>query len=48
MGVSNQFACASLVALFSIGLLVTANLFVASRTPKSPMIFSAQQVRVPL
>ena len=48
MGVGNQFACASLVALFSIGLLVTANLFVASRTSKSPMIFSAQQIQVPL
>ncbi|WP_407158395.1 hypothetical protein [Bradyrhizobium sp. STM 3557] len=48
MGVGNQFACASLVALFLIGLLVTANLFVASRTTKSPTIFSAQEIRVPL
>jgi len=47
MGVGHQFACASLVALFSIGLLVTANLFVASRTSRSLML-SAQQVRVPL
>jgi hypothetical protein len=48
MGVGHQFACASLVALFSIGLLVTANLFVTSRTSRSLMMLSAQQVRVPL
>jgi hypothetical protein len=53
MGVANQFACASLVALFSIALLVTANLFVASRTSKSLMTkglmtITAQQIRVPL
>jgi len=48
MGVGHQFACASLVALFSIGLLVTANLFVASRTTKGMTIFPMQQIRVPL
>jgi hypothetical protein len=45
MGVGNQFACASLVALFSIGLLVTANLFVTSRTSKSLITYSAQLTR---
>jgi hypothetical protein len=48
MGVGHQFACASMVALFSIGLLVTANLFVASRTSKSLMTLSARQLRLPL
>ncbi len=30
MGVGDQFACASLVAAFSLALLITANLFVES------------------
>ena len=35
MGVGDQFACASLVAAFSIALFITANLFVESRSSKS-------------
>ncbi|MCA6125816.1 hypothetical protein J6500_28560 [Bradyrhizobium sp. WSM 1704] len=43
-----QFACASLVALFSIALLVTANLFVASKSAKNLAMPAVQQVRVHL
>ncbi|MBR0874702.1 hypothetical protein JQ633_30385 [Bradyrhizobium tropiciagri] len=48
MGMGEQFACASLVSLFSIALLVTANLFVASRPAKNFAMPAAQQVRIPL
>lgn len=48
MGMSEQFACASLVALFSIALLVTANLFVASKSPKTLATPAVHQLRIPL
>ena len=47
MGVGDQFACASLVAAFSIALLITANLFVESRASKSILTMPvAQHARV--
>lgn len=41
MGVGDQFACASLVAAFSLALFITANLFVESRTPKTVVLTPA-------
>jgi hypothetical protein len=46
MGVGDQFACASLVAAFSIALFVTANLFVESRASRPPTVMPAQYARV--
>ncbi len=49
MGVGDQFACASLVAAFSLALFITANLFVESRASKSVMMPVAQHARfIPL
>jgi hypothetical protein len=48
MGVGNQFACVSLVAAFSIVLLLTANIFVESRTSKDLATPVAQHVRIHL
>ena len=47
MGVGDQFACASLVAAFSIALFITANLFVESRASRSVVLTpAAQQIRI--
>jgi hypothetical protein len=47
MGVSDQFACASLVAAFSLALFITANLFVEARASKSMVLTPvAQQTRI--
>jgi hypothetical protein len=47
MGVGDQFACASLVAAFSLALFITANLFVESRSSKSIVLIpAAQQTRI--
>jgi hypothetical protein len=46
MGVGDQFACASLVAAFSIALLITANLFVESRAAKSFAAPAVQHSRI--
>ena len=47
MGVGDQFACASLVAAFSIALFITANLFVESRSSKGIVLMpAAQQMRI--
>jgi hypothetical protein len=46
MGVGEQFACASLVAAFSIALFLTANLFVESRASKSVTMMPAQHTRM--
>jgi hypothetical protein len=47
MGVGDQFACASLVAAFSIALFITANLFVEFRSSKSLVLIpAAQQTRI--
>ena len=46
MGVGEQFACASLVAAFSLALFITANLFVESRASKSVMMPAAQHARL--
>ena len=35
MGVGDQFACASLVAAFSLALFIMANLFVESRAARN-------------
>jgi hypothetical protein len=43
MGVGDQFACASLVAAFSIALFITANLFVEFRSSKSTVLIPAAQ-----
>ena len=43
MGVGDQFACASLVAAFSLALFITANLFVESRSSKSIVLTPAAQ-----
>jgi hypothetical protein len=43
MGVGDQFACASLVAAFSIALFITANLFVESRSSKTTVLIPAAQ-----
>lgn len=48
MGHGDQFACASVVALFSIALIVTANLFVASRSAKNLVAPDVLQTRIPL
>ena len=47
MGAINQFACASLVAAFLIALVLTANLFVASRASKIDPMSSVQDIRIP-
>ena len=41
MGVGEQFACASLVAAFSLALFITANLFVEARASKSMVLMPA-------
>ncbi len=47
MGVGDQFACASLVAAFSIALFLTANLFVDSRSSKGIVLIpAAHQARI--
>jgi hypothetical protein len=46
MGVGDQFACASLVAAFSLALFITANLFVESRASKTVMMPAAQYARI--
>jgi hypothetical protein len=47
MGVGDQFACASLVAAFSLALFITANLFVEARASKSIVLIpAAQQTRI--
>jgi hypothetical protein len=47
MGVGDQFACASLVAAFSLALFITANLFVEARASKSMVLMpAAQQTRI--
>jgi hypothetical protein len=48
MGVSDQFACASLVAAFSIAMVITANLFVEYRSTRNLLIPVVQEVRIPL
>lgn len=48
MGAGDQFACMSVVALFSLALLVTSSLFVESRAAKNLVMPAAQQIRVPL
>jgi hypothetical protein len=47
MGVGDQFACASLVAAFSLALFITANLFVESRSSRDVVLIPAtQQMRI--
>ena len=47
MGVGDQFACASLVAAFSLALFITANLFVESRSSRDLVLIPAtQQMRI--
>jgi hypothetical protein len=47
MGVGDQFACASLVAAFSLALFITANLFVEFRSSKTVVLIpAAQQTRI--
>lgn|GEM_PF-4744409 len=48
MGADDQFACMSVVALFSLVLIVTSSLFVESRAAKNLAMPAAQQVRAPL
>ncbi|MGF6425971.1 hypothetical protein [Bradyrhizobium elkanii] len=47
MGAGDQVACMSVVALFSLALIVTSSLFVQSRAAKNPAMLAAQQVRAP-
>ena len=47
MGAGDQVACMSVVALFSLALIVTSSLFVQSRAAKYPAMLAAQQVRAP-
>ena len=46
MGVGDQFACASLVAAFSLALLITANLFVESRAAKNVTLPATPHARI--
>lgn len=46
MGVGDQFACASLVAAFSLALFIMANLFVESRAVKGVTMPVAQHARI--
>ena len=47
MGVGDQFACASLVAAFSLALFIMANLFVESRSSRDLVLIPAtQQMRI--
>ncbi|MHC2334598.1 hypothetical protein ACVIW0_003887 [Bradyrhizobium sp. USDA 4454] len=48
MGAGDQFACMSVVAFFSLALIVTSGLFVESRAAKNLTLPAAQQVRTPL
>lgn len=48
MGTGDQFACMSVVALFSLALLVTSSRFVESRAAKNLVMPATQQIRVPL
>jgi hypothetical protein len=48
MGAGDQVACMSVVALFSIALIVTSSLFVQSRAARSPAMPAVPQVRAPL
>ncbi|WP_198961040.1 hypothetical protein [Bradyrhizobium sp. UFLA03-84] len=45
MGAGDQFACMSMVAAFSLALLMTSNLFAESRAAKNLAIPAAQQFR---
>jgi hypothetical protein len=46
MGVGDQFACASLVVAFVIGLFFAANVFVESRASKTVLMPAAQHSRI--
>jgi hypothetical protein len=46
MGAGEQFACASLVAAFSLALLVTASFFVEHRSSKSLLMPDVRYVRL--
>lgn len=48
MGAMHQLASASLVAAFSIGLLVTAQLFNEYRSARGPAITFVERPLVPL
>jgi hypothetical protein len=48
MGVGNQLACASLVALFSIALLVTSSLFVGAKASRSFIFPASYQIKSPI
>ncbi|WP_244522197.1 hypothetical protein [Bradyrhizobium embrapense] len=48
MGAGDQLACLSVVAFFSLALIVTSGLFVESRAMKNFTLPAAQQVRAPL
>ena len=45
MGAGDQFACMSVVAVFSLVLLMTSNLFAESRAAKNLAIPATQQLR---
>ncbi|WP_210168582.1 hypothetical protein [Bradyrhizobium viridifuturi] len=45
MGVGDQFACMSVVAVFSLALIVTSSLFAESRAAKNVAIPATQQLR---
>ncbi|MGY4314978.1 hypothetical protein ACVWW1_004305 [Bradyrhizobium sp. JR3.5] len=45
MGVSDQLACMSMVAVFSLALIVTSSLFAESRAAKNLALPAVQQVR---
>jgi len=47
MGLGHQLACASLVALFSIALIVTAELFVGDRASRAVMLSTSHQATAP-
>ena len=46
MGVGDQFACASVVVAFVIGLFVAANVFVESRAAKTLVMPAARHARI--
>lgn len=47
-GVGEQVACFSLVALFSVALMLVSSQFVASRVSKPLALPAMQQMRAPL
>ncbi|SED13153.1 hypothetical protein SAMN05444164_3794 [Bradyrhizobium erythrophlei] len=47
MGAGDQFACMSVVAVFSLALIVTSSLFAESRAAKNLAMPAVQQVRAP-